>query len=72
MALSGKVAVVTGAAMGIGNAMTRVLLQNGAKVRFISVKSLHLNMPATLSGLLCADDRYKYLQDVQLQINNFF
>lgn len=32
MALSGKVAVVTGAAMGLGNAMTRILLQNGAKV----------------------------------------
>lgn len=36
MALIGKVAVVTGAAMGLGNAMTQILLQNGAKVRFNS------------------------------------
>lgn len=34
MALSGKTAVVTGAVMGIGRAMTEVLLQNGAKVKF--------------------------------------
>lgn len=32
MALDGKVAVVTGAAMGIGKAVTEILLQNGAKV----------------------------------------
>ncbi|KAK2828062.1 hypothetical protein Q5P01_019096 [Channa striata] len=32
MALSGKSAVVTGAAMGIGKAMSEILLQNGAKV----------------------------------------
>lgn len=34
MALSGKIAVVTGAAMGIGRAITEILLQNGAKVNF--------------------------------------
>uniref|UniRef100_A0A669ES03 15-hydroxyprostaglandin dehydrogenase n=1 Tax=Oreochromis niloticus TaxID=8128 RepID=A0A669ES03_ORENI len=32
MALSGKTAVVTGAAMGIGKAITEILLKNGAKV----------------------------------------
>lgn len=32
MALTGKVAVVTGAAQGIGKAVTEILLQNGAKV----------------------------------------
>lgn len=32
MALNGKVAVVTGAVMGIGKAITEKLLQNGAKV----------------------------------------
>ncbi|XP_020491248.1 15-hydroxyprostaglandin dehydrogenase [NAD(+)] [Labrus bergylta] len=35
MALDGKVAVVTGAAMGIGKAMTEILLQNGAKVALL-------------------------------------
>lgn len=34
MALSGKIAVVTGPALGIGKAMTEILLQNGAKVKF--------------------------------------
>lgn len=34
MALNGKIAVVTGAALGIGKAMTEILLQNGAKVKF--------------------------------------
>lgn len=33
MALNGKIAVVTGAALGIGNGKTRILLKNGAKVR---------------------------------------
>ncbi|XP_030294908.1 15-hydroxyprostaglandin dehydrogenase [NAD(+)] [Sparus aurata] len=37
MALSGKTAVVTGAVMGIGRAMTEVLLQNGAKVALLDV-----------------------------------
>ncbi|CAF95376.1 unnamed protein product [Tetraodon nigroviridis] len=39
MALSGKVAIVTGAAMGLGNAMTRILLQNGAKVVLLDVNN---------------------------------
>ncbi|TWW74518.1 15-hydroxyprostaglandin dehydrogenase [NAD(+)]-like [Takifugu flavidus] len=39
MALIGKVAVVTGAAMGLGNAMTRILLQNGAKVVLLDVNN---------------------------------
>lgn len=34
MALNGQIAVVTGAAMGIGRAVTEILLQNGAKVKF--------------------------------------
>lgn len=37
MALNGKVAVVTGAAMGIGKAMTQMLLRNGAKVALLDV-----------------------------------
>ncbi|CAJ1063663.1 -hydroxyprostaglandin dehydrogenase [Notolabrus celidotus] [Xyrichtys novacula] len=37
MSLDGKVAVVTGAALGIGKAMTEILLQNGAKVALLDV-----------------------------------
>ncbi|KAK2828064.1 hypothetical protein Q5P01_019098 [Channa striata] len=37
MALSGKTAVVTGAAMGIGQAITEKLLHNGAKVVLLDV-----------------------------------
>ncbi|KAM4727406.1 15-hydroxyprostaglandin dehydrogenase [NAD(+)] [Anableps anableps] len=37
MALDGKTAVVTGAAMGIGRAMVELLLQNGAKVALLDI-----------------------------------
>ncbi|XP_059207596.1 15-hydroxyprostaglandin dehydrogenase [NAD(+)]-like isoform X1 [Centropristis striata] len=37
MALNGKTAVVTGAAMGIGKAITEILLKNGAKVVLFDV-----------------------------------
>ncbi|XP_069396070.1 15-hydroxyprostaglandin dehydrogenase [NAD(+)] [Paralichthys olivaceus] len=37
MALKGKNAVVTGAVMGIGKAITEILLQNGAKVALLDV-----------------------------------
>ncbi|XP_035522442.1 15-hydroxyprostaglandin dehydrogenase [NAD(+)]-like [Morone saxatilis] len=37
MALNGKTAVVTGAAMGIGRAITEILLQNGGKVALLDV-----------------------------------
>ncbi|XP_076606900.1 15-hydroxyprostaglandin dehydrogenase [NAD(+)]-like [Chaetodon auriga] len=37
MALDGKVAIVTGAAMGIGKAMTEMLLRNSAKVVLLDV-----------------------------------
>ncbi|XP_071316846.1 15-hydroxyprostaglandin dehydrogenase [NAD(+)]-like [Trachinotus anak] len=37
MALNGKIAVVTGAALGIGKAITEILLQNGAKVVLLDV-----------------------------------
>ncbi|XP_053188374.1 15-hydroxyprostaglandin dehydrogenase [NAD(+)]-like [Scomber japonicus] len=39
MALDGKIAVVTGAAMGIGKSMTEILLQNGAKVTLLDVNA---------------------------------
>ncbi|CAK6957295.1 -hydroxyprostaglandin dehydrogenase -like [Toxotes jaculatrix] [Scomber scombrus] len=39
MALDGKIAVVTGAAMGIGKSMTEILLQNGAKVTLLDVNT---------------------------------
>lgn len=35
MALNGKITVVTGAALGIGKEITEILLQNGAKVKFV-------------------------------------
>ncbi|XP_045895542.1 15-hydroxyprostaglandin dehydrogenase [NAD(+)]-like [Micropterus dolomieu] len=37
MALNGKIAIMTGAAQGIGKAMTEMLLQNGAKVALLDV-----------------------------------
>ncbi|KAM6911679.1 15-hydroxyprostaglandin dehydrogenase [NAD(+)] [Lycodopsis pacificus] len=37
MALEGKCAVVTGAALGIGRAITEILLKNGAKVALLDV-----------------------------------
>lgn len=37
MALNGKIAVVTGAAMGIGKAMAEILLKNGAQVALLDV-----------------------------------
>ncbi|XP_029303938.1 15-hydroxyprostaglandin dehydrogenase [NAD(+)]-like isoform X2 [Cottoperca gobio] len=37
MALNGKIAVVTGAALGIGKAMTEILLQQGAKVALLDL-----------------------------------
>lgn len=37
MALNSKVAIVTGAAMGIGKAITEILLQNGAKVALLDI-----------------------------------
>jgi len=39
MSLTGKTAVVTGAAMGIGRAVTELLLQHGAKVT--RVRGMH-------------------------------
>ncbi|KAJ0037023.1 hypothetical protein NL108_014362 [Boleophthalmus pectinirostris] len=39
MALSGKVALVTGGAMGIGRAMVEELLTNGAKVALLDVSA---------------------------------
>lgn len=40
MALNGKTAVVTGAALGIGKAITEILLQNAAKVKLNTSISL--------------------------------
>ncbi|XP_031164080.1 15-hydroxyprostaglandin dehydrogenase [NAD(+)] [Sander lucioperca] len=37
MELNGKIAVVTGAALGIGKAITEILLKNGAKVALLDV-----------------------------------
>ncbi|XP_069573734.1 15-hydroxyprostaglandin dehydrogenase [NAD(+)] [Brachyistius frenatus] len=37
MALNGKTAVLTGAAMGIGKAMTEILLKNGARVALLDM-----------------------------------
>lgn len=38
MALNGKTAVVTGAALGIGKAITEILLQNGRLYIFVEGK----------------------------------
>ncbi len=46
MALNGKTAVVTGAAMGIGRAISETLLQNGAKVK----KSLDVWLTSRITG----------------------
>lgn len=40
MALDGKTAIVTGAAMGIGKAVTEILLKNGAKVAVLDVNKV--------------------------------
>uniref|UniRef100_A0A3P8TYD3 Zgc:56585 n=1 Tax=Amphiprion percula TaxID=161767 RepID=A0A3P8TYD3_AMPPE len=38
MALNGKTAVVTGAALGIGRAITEILVKNGAKVKYYFIQ----------------------------------
>ncbi|XP_070773582.1 15-hydroxyprostaglandin dehydrogenase [NAD(+)]-like [Enoplosus armatus] len=43
MALNGKTAVVTGAALGIGRAITEILLKNGAKVGLLDVNETEGN-----------------------------
>ncbi|XP_019941178.2 15-hydroxyprostaglandin dehydrogenase [NAD(+)]-like [Paralichthys olivaceus] len=49
MALNGKIAVVTGAALGIGKAITEILLQNGATVVLLDVNE---NAGKSLKGSL--------------------
>ncbi|XP_026227560.1 15-hydroxyprostaglandin dehydrogenase [NAD(+)]-like [Anabas testudineus] len=56
MVLTGKTAVVTGAAMGIGKAITEILLQNGAKVVLLDVNE-------TAAKSLLEDLRKQHGQD---------
>ncbi|XP_040908167.1 15-hydroxyprostaglandin dehydrogenase [NAD(+)]-like isoform X3 [Toxotes jaculatrix] len=62
MALSGKIAVVTGAAMGIGKAITEILLQNGAKVALLDVNE-------TAAGSLMEALNKQHGQDRALFLN---
>uniref|UniRef100_A0A672GJP3 15-hydroxyprostaglandin dehydrogenase [NAD(+)] n=1 Tax=Salarias fasciatus TaxID=181472 RepID=A0A672GJP3_SALFA len=62
--LKGKVAVVTGAAMGIGQATTKLFLQNGAKVAL-----LDLNERAGKSVKKALDEEYGPEKTVFLQCN---
>ena len=57
MALSGKTAVVTGAVMGIGRAMTEVLLQNGAKVKLCPAFCATVRTSAEVHGVQQCEDR---------------
>ncbi|XP_005814390.1 15-hydroxyprostaglandin dehydrogenase [NAD(+)]-like [Xiphophorus maculatus] len=45
MALVGKTAVVTGAAMGIGRALAEILLENGAKVALLDINEAAAERP---------------------------
>ncbi|XP_035522703.1 15-hydroxyprostaglandin dehydrogenase [NAD(+)]-like [Morone saxatilis] len=62
MALYGKIAVVTGAAMGIGRAITEILLQNGCKVALLDMNEAAGNDLMEVLEKLYGEERTLFLQ----------
>lgn len=71
MALNGRVAVVTGAALGIGKAMTEILLHNGAKVKYCLCLTCCVSCSVYVCTVACvlALDRPSPVQVVILDVN---
>ncbi|MBM3896956.1 MAG: SDR family NAD(P)-dependent oxidoreductase [Thaumarchaeota archaeon] len=65
MSLAGKVAIVTGSSMGIGEAIAKKLLKDGTKVVLADVKESTWQVPADASHIKCDVSN---ANDVQLVI----